>query len=136
MLALNVPKHPLHKLEWAGAMSYLTSPFPDDDLAAQLWAPFALVTTRSVAEGSASRLIVKGLDFSLIPKHLIARLPRSSALLLFDSNILSSLFCKMLTVCGKSLQLNIQNATQKTRFYSFGVKSRAWSYGLLLLLDG
>lgn len=131
MLALNVPKHPLHELEWAGAMSYLSSPFPEDDLAAHLWASFALVTTRSVAEGSAAPLKVRGLDFSLIPKHLIARLPRSSSLLLFDSNVLSSLFCKMLTVCGKSLQLNIQNATQKTLFYSFGVKSGAWSYGLL-----
>lgn len=131
MLALNVPKHPLHELEWAGAMSYLSSPFPDNDLAAHLWASFALVTTRSVAEGSAAPLKVRGLDFSLIPKHLIARLPRSSSLLLFDSNVLSSLFCKMLTVCGKSLQLNIQNATQKTLFYSFGVKSGAWSYGLL-----
>lgn len=131
MLALKVPKHPLHELEWAGAMSYLSSPFPDNDLAAHLWASFALVTTRSVAEGSAAPLKVRGLDFSLIPKHLIARLPRSSSLLLFDSNVLSSLFCKMLTVCGKSLQLHIQNATQKTLFYSFGVKSGAWSYGLL-----
>lgn len=92
MLALNVPKHPLHELEWAGAMSYLSSPFPEDDLAAHLWASFALVTTRSVAEGSAAPLKVRGLDFSLIPKHLIARLPRSSSLLLFDSNVLSSLF--------------------------------------------
>lgn len=119
MLALNVPKHPLHELEWAGAISYPSSPFPDDELAACLWVPFALVTVRSVAEGPATPLKVKGLDFNLISNHLIARLPRSSSLLLFDSNILSSLFCKLLTVCGKSLQVNIWNAAKKNNTVLF-----------------
>lgn len=40
---------------------------------------------------------LKGFDLSLIPKCSIASLPNAS-LLLFESNILSSLFCRMLIV--------------------------------------